>query len=96
MDKKEAYWQKLEAELREWGFRIDEFKARAEKAEDNLKTSYRVHLDTLRAKRETARQKLHELKEESGGAWEDLKEGVEKAWSELRHAVEEATTKFKS
>jgi hypothetical protein len=43
----------------------------------------------------TAQKKLHDLKEESGDAWEDLKGGIELAWAALADAVKTAASRFK-
>jgi hypothetical protein len=37
---------------------------------------------------------LHELKEDSGEAWEEIKDGVEEAWADLKQAFENAAAKF--
>lgn len=95
MGMKEAYQEKLEAQLRIWNAKIEELKGKADKAEAEAKIRYQEQLQALRAKQEEAEKRLRELKAAGEGAWEDLKGGIEKVWDELRDAVEKAASRFK-
>lgn len=95
MDKKEEYIQKLDTQLREWSAKIDELKARADKAKGDIKIEYTRQTEALDAKREAARKKLGELKEAGGQAWDELTTGAEKAWHELKTSLDNAIAKFK-
>lgn len=95
MGLKEAYIEKLDAQLREWGAKIDLLKAKADKAEAGAKIELHKQLDAVRARQESAQAKLKELQAVSEDAWETLKDGSERAWHELKVAVESATSKFK-
>jgi chromosome segregation ATPase len=92
---KDAYQEKIQAELREWQARIDTLKARADKARAEKKVEYYEQIETLRNKREQARQKLEELQAAGDSAWEDLKAGVDSALEDLGQAVGKATDRFK-
>ncbi len=95
MSLKDAYIAKMEAQLREWGGKIDELGAKADKAEASAKIEYAKLVDSLKAKRDAARQKLGEIKAAGEDAWESLKTGVEGAWGELKSAVDRAADKLK-
>lgn len=95
MSQKQAYQEKMEAQLKEWGAKIDELKAKAEKAEADAKLEYHKRIDGLQAKRNAVEAKLAEVKASGEEAWENLKDGAERAWNELRSAVNEAASKFK-
>jgi uncharacterized coiled-coil DUF342 family protein len=95
MDKKEEYIQKLDAQLREWSVKIDELKAKADKAKGDIKIEYARQTEALDAKREAARKNLRELREAGGQAWEELKAGAEKAWHELKTSLDNVVDKFK-
>lgn len=95
MESKELYKAKIDAQLKEWGTRIADLKAKAELAEANLKVEYLKQVDELRAKKEEAEAKLDELKNAGDDAWEALKSGMEKAASELKDAINIAISKFK-
>ena len=95
MSVKEEYQKKLQVQLDEWGTEIDKLKVVADKAKTGLQGEYYKELEELRSQQLTAQKKLHELKEESGDAWEDLKEGVEGAWDALSNGVKKAASRFK-
>lgn len=95
MGLKEAYQEKMEAQLKEWQARIDTLKAKADKAQADQKVKYYEKVESLRMKQMTANEKLRELRQASEGAWEDLKAGMEMAWDDLKLSVEEARKKFK-
>ena len=95
MGMKEAYQQKLEAQLDEWTADINKMKAKADKADADAQLEYYKQIEELRSKQETAQEKLEELKEAGEGAWEDLKTGVELAWSSLGEALKSASSRFR-
>ena len=95
MSMKDSYQQKLQAQLDEWSADIDKLKARADKADADVKLEYYVQIEELREKQETAKDKLSELMDASDDAWEDLKAGVESARFVLGEAVSKATSRFK-
>ena len=83
MEKMEPHVGKMEAQLRQWGAKLDELLATAEAAGTEAKADYRKHIDELRAKHQAAQAKLDELKAAGSDKWETLKAGVEGAWNEL-------------
>ena len=95
MNMKESYQQKLQAELDEWSAEINKLKAKADKAEADIKLKYYEQIEELREKQEAANGKLTELMAASDDAWEDLKAGAESAWLSLGDAVKKATSRFK-
>lgn len=95
MNKKQAYEEKLSAQLDEWNAKIDVLKAKAKKTESTAKVEYYETIEALQQKRSTAKEKLQKLQSVSDDAWEDLKEGIENAWSEFGAAVKSATSRFK-
>lgn len=95
MSLKEEYQKELQEQLDEWSTEIDKLKAVADKAKAGLQVEYHKEIEELRDQQDAAQQKLHELKEESGDAWEDLKTGVELAWAALGAALKSAASRFK-
>ncbi len=91
---KEAYQEKLEAQLREWTAKIAELKAKADKAKAEVKMEYVEQIEKLRIQQAAAEAKLQELRQSGEQAWEDLKPGLERAWKELKTAVDHARSKF--
>jgi len=92
---KEAYEQKLQAQLDEWKADIDKLKAKANEADADAQIEYYNQIDKLRAMQEAARNKLAELKTSGDDAWEDLKVGIENAWDSLGNALKSAKSRFK-
>ena len=95
MDKKEAYREKLEAQMREWSAKIDLLKARADKAEAEGKIEYKDRIEDIRQRKAAVQAKLQELQNASDAAWKDIKAGTEKAAADLRDALQSAFSKFK-
>ena len=94
-DKRKAYEEKLDAQLKEWSAQIALLKVKADKAKADVKIDYYKTIDTLQRKQDEARTKLQELKAAGDEAWKDLKTGAEKAWSEVKTAYHDATSRFK-
>ena len=95
MKNKEAYRQKLEAQMREWSAKIDVLKAKADQAEADAKIEYQNRIEDLRQKKEALQAKLSELQNASDAAWKDIKAGTERAAADLKDALQSALSKFK-
>ena len=95
MKNKEAYRQKLEAQMREWSAKIDLLKARADQAEAESKIEYSDRIEDLRQRKEALQAKLRELQNASDAAWKDIKVGTERAATDLKDALQSAFSKFK-
>jgi hypothetical protein len=95
MGLKEAYQQKMDAQLKEWSVDIDQLKAKAGSAKADLKVAYEKQLAELRAKHGEGRTKLDEIKESSGDAWEELKTGTDHVLNEIQAHLKSAKDKFK-
>ena len=86
--------EKMEAQLKEWGARLEAWKNQAAKASAEAQAEMNKQLDQLRPKPEAAQQKLKELKAASGEAAEKVKEGSGKAMAELKKTWEAVKSKF--
>lgn len=95
MSMKEAYEQKLQAQLDEWRADIDKLKAKADSADADAQIEYYKEIEELQSMQETAANKLTELKHSGDDAWEDLKAGINSAWDALDNALKSATRRFK-
>jgi hypothetical protein len=94
MGLKEAYQEKIEAQIKEWTAKLQLYKAKADKASADVKIQMHQQLDHLRAQKEAALQKLNEIKAASGDSWETLKAGAEKALEEMKKTWEGMKSKF--
>jgi hypothetical protein len=95
MSTKEAYKQKIEAELELAQAKLAEFKAQAKSSAADTRIKYSKQVDELEQKVDATKVKLKELGEASDDAWEQLKVGVEAAWGALSVAIRNAAAKFK-
>lgn len=91
---KQAYQQKLQAQLDEWSAEIDQLKAKAKQADADAQIDYNNEIETLKSYQAKADAKLSELKSASDDAWQDLKSGTEDAWKNLESAIKSATNRF--
>ena len=94
MGLKEAYQEKLEAQIKEWTAKLTELKAKADKAGADAKVQMYQQIDQLRAREEPSQQKLNEIKAASSDTWETLKAGSEKALEEMKKTWESLRSKF--
>ena len=94
-EKRKAYEEKLDAQLKEWSAQIALLKAKADNAKADAKIEYYKTIEALQGKQKEAKTKLQELKTAGDEAWEDLKTGAEKAWAEVKTAFRIAASKFK-
>lgn len=94
-DKRKAYEEKLDTQLKEWDAEIALLKAKAENAKSDAKIDYYKTIETLEHKQDKAKTKFQELKTSGDEAWEAVKGGAEKTWDEVKAAYRDAVSKFK-
>jgi uncharacterized protein YoaH (UPF0181 family) len=95
MKTKNEYIEILATELREVSAQIDELTTKTNNAAALVKLNYEEDLALLRAKQQAAVEKMQELDDHRGEAWEELKDTAEIVWNELRTGVASAVAKFK-
>ena len=93
-DKRKAYEDKFDAQLKEWNAEITLLNAKADKAKAEAKIEYYKTIETLQGKQDKARMKLQEMRTAGDDVWEDLKTGAENVWTEVNSAFQSAATKF--
>lgn len=89
---KEAYLASREAELAEWDGEIKQLMANAEQAPPHFDLK---HLKSLAMKQAVVHEKLQELKQASGAAWETVKIGLENAWNDLKGGLPSTAAKYR-
>ncbi|MCW8842631.1 MAG: hypothetical protein OQK00_04365 [Rhodobacteraceae bacterium] len=94
MSMKDAYVQKLKAQMDEWSAQINKLKAKAESKEADAKIEYLEQIDALREEQLEAQKKMSDLQNASETAWEDLKAGVDRSWDSLSSAMKKAMSRF--
>lgn len=94
MDRKDAYQDKLQAQLDEWKAEIAKLRAKADLAQADARLKYMEELDALRAHQKKAEARMKELQDAQGEAWKDVRSGVEAAWDEMNDAMKSAWKRF--
>jgi hypothetical protein len=94
-DKRKAYEEKLDAQLKEWSAQLALLKAKADNAKADAKIEYYKIIEALQHKQNNARTKLQELKTSGDEAWEDIKTGAEKVLAEVKAAYHDVSSRFK-
>jgi uncharacterized protein YhaN len=95
MSTKEAYKQKIEAELELVQAKLAEFKAQAKISTADARIKHAKQVEDIEQKVGATKAKLKELGAASEDAWEQLKDGVESTWGALSVAIRNAVAKFK-
>jgi len=83
-DRRGDYEEKCDAELSQWSVQLVILKAKAERAEADLKAASHKALGILQINQEKMKVKQLELKAAGNGQWEYLKETMEKDRMNLR------------
>ena len=94
-DKRKAFEEKFDAQLKEWSAEIALLKAKADKAKAEVKIEYYKTIETLQGKQDVAGTKLKELRSAGDDAWEDVKAGAENVWTEIKTVFQNAASRFK-
>lgn len=95
MDIKEAYIQKMAAQMKEWGAQIDLLEAKSENVGAGMKVRYTEVMLDLQDKQRVAMEKMNELESASSEAWDQVKETSNKILDDLKTGLTEAHSKFK-
>jgi hypothetical protein len=82
----EANAGKMEAQLRNWGMKLDKVMARAEAAGTEAKVDYRRGVEDLTAKYKVAQSQFDQCKAAGSARWGTFKTGLEAAWNDLETA----------
>ncbi|MDO9265648.1 MAG: hypothetical protein Q7U00_01060 [Sulfurimonas sp.] len=84
MSTKDAYKQKIEAELELVKANLEVLKAKAKSATADIQINYSKEIETIEKNYAIVQSKLGELGEVGEGAWEHLKKDIENSWDSLR------------
>ena len=95
MSLKDAYRERMAAQIEEQRAQLLLLKAKAKRAVADGKIMAYEELPQLEAKLEAAASKLKELSKASEGAVKEVRKGVEKAVTDLVKASKKAAGKFK-
>lgn len=95
MSTKQAYQEKIEAEVELALAKLAKLKAQARSSTADARIKYSKQIETLEQEVVTIRSKVKEMAAAGEDSWEQLKYGVEHGWSALSSAVQDAVAKYK-
>lgn len=95
MNTKDAYREKMTAQIEEQEARLAQLKARAKQAVADGKITLGGEIEAAEAKLTVARARLKELSEAGDDAWETFKDGCDEAWNSFSDACRRAMDKLK-
>ncbi len=95
MSAKDAYQQRVEAEVELAQAKLAEIKAKARGYAADARIDYAKQVDELEENIEQMRAKLQKLEEADDDAWEHLKGEVEGVWDKLKVGVRDIGARLK-
>ncbi len=95
MSKKDDYLAQMQSQLKKWDAEIDALTAKANDIGAEARDKYYDQLKIMRANREAATQKMHELSSASEAAWQEMQKNMESMWDGMKSAMEKAAHPFK-
>lgn len=95
MASKEAYQQKLEAQIKEWDVKLEQLRSKARLASADLRIRYENELEDLAQQRKSMQKMFDDIGHHSEAAWQDMKDGAEKARLEMARALDKFSNFFK-
>ena len=78
MPDREAFIEKLEAQMREWSARLEDLMVRVRKVTSARRAEYAEQIAALQSRRDEAAEKIRELRGAGEHALEELREAAEK------------------
>ncbi len=94
MSTRDAYVQKLKAQIDDWNADISKLEAKAGHAAADVRIKYEQSLDSLRAERDAVHEKVEQIQTSSEDAWEEFKESAEDLWERTKAAFAAAKAEF--
>ncbi|WP_136810092.1 hypothetical protein [Desulfosediminicola flagellatus] len=95
MEKKDAYHEKIDAELEIIQAQFNEFKAQAHKLDGDARSRHARHVAEIEQHVADAKAKLLELNQAHEDVWEQIVAGIENTRKVLQSTLEDAVTSFK-
>jgi adenylosuccinate synthase len=95
MNTKEAYKEKMKAELELARAQLEQLEAQSKISSADAAMKFSKEIDDLEKNVGEVKVKLKELDDADDTTWENFKEGADNAWNALKTSVGNAADKFK-
>lgn len=89
------YLDRMQIQLKKWDADLEALAVEGQKASEGARAAYHERLKALRADRDAARQRFHELRAASGAAAAELQSGMKSAWETMQNALEKAAAELR-
>lgn len=86
------YITRMEVQLRKWDADVDELRTRGKQMAVELRAGYFGRIKELRAQREEAQRRFHEMRSATEEAAGKLHAGMEGAWESMKSGLEKVST----
>jgi uncharacterized phage infection (PIP) family protein YhgE len=93
MDERQAYVEKMDAQLKQWKAKADKLRAQAQESTADVKLQYARQLAELETKIDAAIDVLNKLRNDQTAPWAELKAGFEQAFNTVKDAADRAFQK---
>jgi len=94
MTGRNAYEDKLTAQVQEWNAKIEQLKARAAQADADARIKAQEKIRELEGARKAAEEQLNEMKASGEDRWEKLKKQADDAVATVEQKLSEALDKL--
>ncbi len=94
MSKRDAYIEKLKAQLNEWNADVKKWEAKAKGAQADMRIEYEKQLEVFRRQRDQAIEQMRQVQSAAGDAGLELVHGADEAWTKTREAFAKARSHF--
>ena len=93
--KKQAYRQKIEAQIMELKAKKQMLQANAKESEADMRVEYQKRLDDLQDQFTKLEGQLKQLSNTAEDSWDEIQAGIDKSMVDLRNSIENAAKKIK-
>ncbi len=94
MMNRDEYVQKLKSQIDEWNAEAAKWEAKAQAAQDEMKSEYERQLQSFRSRRDEALYQMKLLQNASADAWTEMMKGADEAWKRMQDAFSSARSHF--
>lgn len=95
MELHQAYTRKLGAQLKAWSAQINLLEAKIDNVAAAMKIMRAEDIHALRAKQHAAADKMEELGNSTGDAWDEVRLTADRMWDDLKVGLSEVQRKFR-
>ncbi len=92
---KQAYIDKMDAQIRQWQAEVDKLKAKAKEAKASAEIEGGHKIEDLKTRMESVQANLDALRQKGEDTWSDMKARVDSAAAELSNGIEKFRSRLK-